>query len=254
MQKCVTAALFLLLAGCVSRAPPLLDSGPPSAGFARTALSDGAPDVALNVATNILGSRPYDEEALLIQADALATLGRTREAEASYRSVLQRDPGSPAANRGLGRALLATDPAAAEALFQQIAARDPRDIAALNDLGIARDLQGRHADAQTAYRQALAASPDLPAATANLALSLSLSGHAAEAMQMLRPLAGEPNAAPRLRFDLAAVETMAGNRQEAAALLAGDMQSDKLQDALDGFAALSPAPAADPPAPAAAGQ
>jgi hypothetical protein len=59
---------------------------------------------------------------------------------------------------------------------------------------------------------------------------------------MLRPLGGVPNAAPRLRFDLAAVETMAGNRQEAADLLKGDMQSDKLQDALDGFAALSPTP------------
>jgi Flp pilus assembly protein TadD len=241
MQKCVTPALLLLLAGCVSRGPPQLDSGPPSATFARTALSDGAPDVALNVSSDILQTHPADTDALLVQADAFAELGRTHDAEASYRSVLARDPGSAAASRGLGRVLLASDPSAAEALFQQAVARDAHDVAALNDLGIARDLEGRHADAQAAYRQALASAPDLPAATANLALSLSLSGHAAEGMQLLRPLANVPDAAPRLRFDLAAVETMAGDRQDAAELLKGDMQSDQLQGALDGFAALSPA-------------
>jgi Flp pilus assembly protein TadD len=240
MQKCVTAASFLLLAGCVSHAPQLLDSGPPSVAIARTALSDGAPDVALNVSTSILGAHPADQEALLVQADAFAALGRSREAEASYRGILARNPASAAANRGLGRLLLASDPAAAETQFEQITARDAHDAAALNDLGIARDLQGRHADAQTAYHLALAAAPDLPAATANLALSLSLSGHAAEAMQLLRPLGAAPNAAQRLRFDLAAVETMAGNRQDAADLLKSDMQSEQLQAALDGFAALSP--------------
>jgi Flp pilus assembly protein TadD len=241
MQKCVTGAALLLLAGCAGQAPPQLGTGPPSAGFARTALSNGAPEVALNVSANILKTRPTDQEALLIQADALAQLGRMHEAEDSYRRVLAADPSSVAANLGLGRILLSTDPAAAEAVFKQAVARDPRDVAALNDFGIACDLQGRHADAQTQYRQALAVSPDMPAAIANLALSLSLSGHAAEGMQLLRPLADAPNALPRLRYDLAAVETMAGQRQEAASLLKADLPSDKLQDALDGFAALSPA-------------
>ena len=47
---------------------------------------------------------------------------------------------------------------------------------ALNDLGIARDLQGRHTDAQTAYRSALGVDPDMRAAQVNLALSLAMSG------------------------------------------------------------------------------
>ena len=240
MQKCVTGTVLLLLAGCAAHGPQLLDTGPPSATIAQTALSDGAPDVALNVADGLLKTNPADPQALLIQADALAQLGRAHKAEDAYRAVLARDPGSAAADRGLGRVLLASDPAAAEALFQQAAARDSHDAAALNDLGIARDLQGRHADAQTAYRQALASMPDQLAATANLALSLSLSGHPSEGVQLLRPLVAGPDAAPRLRFDLAAVETMAGDRQDAAALLKGDMDTDKLQGALDGFAALSP--------------
>jgi Flp pilus assembly protein TadD len=241
MQKCVTGALLLALAGCATHGPQLLDTGPPSATFARTALTNGAPDVALNVSTDILRTRPSDEEALLVQGDALAQLGRGHEAEASFRQVIARDPASAAANRGLGRLLLASDPPAAEALFRQMLDRDAHDVAALNDLGIACDLQGHHADAQTTSRLALAVSPDSPAATANLALSLSLTGHAAEGIQLLRPLAGAAGAAPRLRYDLAAVETMAGERQEAALLLKDDLQSDKLQGALDGFAALSPA-------------
>ena len=47
---------------------------------------------------------------------------------------------------------------------------------ALNDLGIARDLQGRHTDAQMAYRQALGISPEMSAAQVNLALSLAMGG------------------------------------------------------------------------------
>ncbi len=234
--------LLLLLAGCADHAAPELSNGPPSAGLARTALDDGAPEVALNVSAGILKARPDDEAALLVQGDALAQLGRRQEAEASFRRVIARDPGSAAASRGLGRLLLASDPAMAEATFQQAIRNDARDAASLNDLGIARDLLGRHAEAQTAYRQALAVSPDMSAATANLALSLSLSGHAAEGMRMLGPLADAPNAAPRLRYDLAAVATMAGDRPAAAALLKNDLAPERLQDALDGFAALSQPP------------
>jgi Flp pilus assembly protein TadD len=240
MQKCVTATMLLILAGCVGHAPtPLLGTGTPSIGFARTALSDGAPEVALNVATAILKTSPGNEDALLVQGDALAQLGRGPEAEEVFRRVIARDPRSAAACLGLGRLLLATDPAGAEAMFQQAIAQQANDAAALNDLGIARDLQAHHAEAQIAYRQALAVAPDMSAATANLALSLSLSGHAAEGEQLLRPLVASPQTQPRLRYDLAAVATMAGDRQEAASVLKDDLPSSKLQDALDGFAALS---------------
>jgi Flp pilus assembly protein TadD len=231
--------LAVWLAGCAAQGPPQLSTASPSDNVARSALADGAPEVALNVTANILATHPADEQALLIRADAFAMLGRPQDADASYRQVLARDPGSDAALRGLGRLLLNSDPAAAEALFQQAVARDPRDAAAFNNLGIARDMQGRHADAQIAYREALAVSPDMAAATANLALSLSLSGHAAEGLQLLKPLALPANAPSKLRYDYAAVATMAGDRQEAAGALRNDLTPDKLRDALDGFAALA---------------
>jgi hypothetical protein len=53
-------------------------------------------------------------------------------------------------------------------------------------------------------------------------------------------LAESADAAPRLRYDLAAVATMAGERQAAAAILKNDLPPEKLRDALNGFAALSP--------------
>jgi Flp pilus assembly protein TadD len=251
MGKRLIGLLLLLLAGCGGDPlHPLLSTRLPSDSFARTALSDGAPGMALSVSANILNAHPDDEQAMLTQGDALAQLGRAPEAEAVFRRVIARDPASGAAFRGLGRLLLARDPAAAEAAFRQAIARDAHDAASSNDLGIALDLQGRHDDAQAAYHQALTASPAMIAATANLALSLSLSGHAAEAMQLISPLAMSANAAPRLRYDLAAVATLAGERQEAAAVLKDDLPADKLESALNGFAALSPAPPLSTPAPA----
>jgi Flp pilus assembly protein TadD len=241
MRK-IGPAILLLLAGCGGPPSHELATGPPSVGFARTALSDGAPQVALGVSSGILQAHPDDEAALLVQGDALSRLGHPTEAEASFRHVLARDPGAVAAYLGLGRLFLASNPTEAEAMFQQAIDHAPTDTAALNDLGIARDLQGHHLEAQLAYRQALDIAHDMPAATANLALSLSLSGHAGEALQLLKPLAAAPDATPRLRYDLAAVATMAGERQTAADALKGDLPSEKLQDALDGFAALSAVP------------
>ena len=64
----------------------------------------------------------------------------------------------------------------------------------MTDLGIALDLQERHAEAQAAYRQALDAAPDLDAARVDLGLSLALSGDGAAGAQVLRPLAASADA------------------------------------------------------------
>ena len=57
---------------------------------------------------------------------------------------------------------------------------------ALNDLGIARDLQGRHTDAQTAYREALGVNPDMAAR----------SGQPGTVLGNERPVAGRGSFAP----------------------------------------------------------
>ena len=138
--------------------------------------------------------------------------------------------------------MLASNPRAAELLFLEALAREPRDAKALNDLGIARDLQGRHADAQAAYRQALGVAPEMQAATANLALSLALTGQAAQGAALLRPLAAGPDAPARLRNDMAVVSELAGDRAGAAEMLGTGLSPEQVRDTLRGYDALALAP------------
>jgi Flp pilus assembly protein TadD len=208
---------------------------------ARAALSSGSPDVAANVAVNILAGNPRDLGALLIHGDALAATGRSNEAVTSYAKALAIDPGSVGAKIGLGRLRLGTDPAQAELLFLSALEREPRNAVALNNLGIAHDLQGNHANAQNAYRQALGADPTMRAAEVNLALSMALHGQAANAVQILAPLARNQEASRRLRHDFAAVLAMAGDKEAARKILGEDLAPEQIERALLGYEALGSA-------------
>ena len=242
-MRAPAALLVLLLAGCAGNQGMRLSSAPPGLNVAEAALAGGAPDVALQVSTARLQREPGEAAAMLVQADALAALGRRREAEDGYRRVLALHPDSAPARLGLGRLTLGTDPRGAELLFLEALAREPRNAKALNDLGIARDLQGRHADAQAAYRQALGVAPDMQAATANLALSLALSGQAAQGAALLRPLAAGPQASTRLRNDMAVVAELAGDRAGATEMLGSGLSPQQVEDTLRGYDALALAPA-----------
>jgi hypothetical protein len=140
---------------------------------------------------------------MVARADALYALGAPADARAAYRQAVAADPSDAAAELGLGRTLVRTDPHAAEAAFRAALVRQPDNVLALNDLGIACDMQGHHAAAQTAYRHALAVAPDSADVQTNLGLSLVLSGDGAKAVGMLRPLATAPEATSLQRADLA---------------------------------------------------
>jgi Tfp pilus assembly protein PilF len=204
---------------------------------AQAALRGGSPQIALQIAGSILAREPNNDAVLIIQGEALTQLGRLDEAAASFSVVLQHDAASVGGHIGLGRVRLASDPASAEGLFLEALQREPHNAVALNNLGIARDLQGRHADAQTAYRSAMAANPDMTAAQVNLALSLAMGGRSSDAVQLLRPLASDPGASRQVRHDMAAVLTMGGNRAEAETILSKDLPPQEVRQALDGYAA-----------------
>jgi Flp pilus assembly protein TadD len=114
------------------------------------------------------------------------------------------------AQLALGRILLHTDPARAEQVFQAVLADSPRNADILNDLGVARDLQGHHAEAQAAYREALSAAPTLRAARINLGLSLALTGDSANALTTVQPIAATPSSAGAEQADVAAINSLAG--------------------------------------------
>jgi Flp pilus assembly protein TadD len=234
MRWLLPLLLLPLLAAC---ATPSSDSAGSGTAVADALLRSGSSQLALQALQPVLAQHPDDAAALAEQGDALMGLGRTDAAAESYRHALRSDPAFSRAQMGLGRILLSREPAEAERLFAEVARREPRNADALNDLGVARDLQGRHTDAQIAYRSALAADPATQGAAVNLALSLAMTGQGAEAERLLRPLAEAPAASRQLRHDLAAVLAMEGNEREAQRILAADLSPTEVRQALASFRA-----------------
>jgi Flp pilus assembly protein TadD len=228
--------LVLLLAGAGCASKDVSTATARQDAVSDAALMAGSPDVALRLADEALARDPADPGALVRRGLALTVLGRLGEARDSLRKVVARQPHNVQALLALGRVQLPVDPAEAESLFQSVLAQDAHNAAALNDLGIARDLQGKHVDAEAAFRAALAAKPDMSAAQVNLALCLAMRGQASEAIGLLRPLADGPGATQKVRENYAAVLAMAGERAQAEHILAGNMSPSEVAPALDELA------------------
>ena len=231
-------AVLLVTGGCSLRSDNVT-IGQVSLLTAQVAQSAGSPEVALSICDNLLTRQTRRAELQVCRGDALAALARDVEAGAAYRSALAIDKGYAAAWVGLGRMSLASDPAAAETSFLEALLTAPRNPVALNNLGISRDLQGRHAEAQVAYGEAIAASPEMRAPRVNLALSLALTGKTAEAVTIMRPIGGRPGASIRERHDYAAVLAMDDRPDEAATLLSPELSSSQIDIALGGYRFLS---------------
>ncbi len=233
---------LLLLMSCAVDRDKTFATGSPSLDVGSVALANGAPDTALHIAQQKLAANPSNVPALVMQAGAQAALGQRDQAMRSYGQALSIDPADPAASLGLGRLQLGSDPAAAANVLLPLTTRDPRNVAALIDLGIARDLLGQHAEAQRTYRLALAIDPDRIAGNINLGLSLALSGDSQQALAILRPVALNPSASPRMRQDLAVALVLAGDDAGAARILHTDMPPPQVQAAVTSYRALRAAP------------
>ena len=229
------ATMLALVLGACSPQVGRLGTGTPSLNTAETALASGAPELALQICTALLERGQRSPDVLTCQGNALTALGRNGEAGSSFATALAVQPDSLEAMTGVGRLRLATSPAEAEQLFLQILAKQPRNPVALNNLGIARDLQGRHQDAQTAYGAAIGIAPDMRAPQVNLALSMALSGRAGDASRLMRPIASQPTATLRERHDFAAILAMEGRSDEAARYLRPELSGVQLESALAGF-------------------
>lgn len=226
-------ALLLTVSGCGTMVSSGTGTRTPGLNVAEAALQGGAGQIALQVSDGVLRDSPNNVRAMEIKGDALTLLGDYDQAEGIFQALLAKDPNSVRAGIGLGRVRLAKDPAAAEVLFQKVLQHDPKNVTALNNLGIARDLQGRHAQAQPAYREALAINPDLESAQVNLALSMAISGQGPAAIKLLQARATQPGAPTRVKHDYAVVLAMAGNRAGAERVLSDDMPPDEARQLLD---------------------
>jgi Flp pilus assembly protein TadD len=186
---------------------------------ADAALVGGAPEVALRIADLTLARDPRNAEALVSKGDALYAMGLREEARSAYRQAVDLDPKLGPAQVGLGRTLVQSDPTAAEAAFLAAVSARPDDSAALNNLGIARDLLGRHNEAQEAYRHALAIAPGAADVKVNLGLSLTLTGDRGAAIEVLREAAAVPAVAQGRGKELAAALALAGDGAGAGPVL-----------------------------------
>ncbi len=245
----------LLLAGCVQEqsggsTAPSAQVSPSTLNVADAAIAGGDPNMALSVSQSVLATDSTNVDALVHEGDAYYALGRCPAADAAYQLALDHDAKAGAAETGLGRCLLKTDPAAAEAALEAAVQDDPGNAAAWNDLGIARDLRGNFAGAVHPYQQALLANPALTAAEVNLGLSLALSGNGPQALQYLGPLATGQGATPKIREDYAAALVASGRSDEAKQVLAVDLPPDQVISAMDGFTALIAQSQIPPPPPA----
>ena len=212
--------------------------GPNTLNVADAAIAGGDPAMALSVSQSVLQSDPNNLDALIHEADAYYALQRCPDAIAAYTLALKFEPKSSEAETGLGRCEIKTDPKAAEVSLMRAVQDDRQNAAALNDLGIARDLQGNFAGAADSYHQALLADPGLTAVEVNFGLSLALSGNGAEALQYLGPLAMSPDATPKIRQNYAAALVASGRDADARQVLSIDLPPDQVNTVLAGFTAV----------------
>ena len=185
MRGPVVVLAIFLLAACTTHKEEF-SSNLPSVNVGVVALDNGEPAIAASIASARLQRVPGSLPDMLLRGLAEANLGQTEAAAADFRAVLDNRPTSVQAALGLARLVMARDPAAAEAYLAPAVVRGDATAAVWNNLGVARDLQGHHADAQDAYRHAIAADPLMQAAQVNLARSLSLTRSVAPAGEILQ--------------------------------------------------------------------
>lgn len=169
---------ILLLSACNTVQRPVSQSDHPTLRVADAALASGSPEIAVNVARGVLARDAYNIPAQLMLAQAFYTLKLYPESEAAFKVVLKLRSDDAAANLGLGRIKLSQEDFPAAEMYFRRAVQQKLLPETLSNLGVALDLQNRHAEAQAEYQRALAIDPTSAATQANLALSLTRSSEA----------------------------------------------------------------------------
>jgi Flp pilus assembly protein TadD len=186
--------------------------------LAEATLNGGDAEAAIRLYRRAAAAEPAAVAPRLGLARAYLAVGALPEARDAFAALRARAPLDAA--RGLGRvALAAGDPVEAKARFAEVLNAEPDDVAALNGVAVALDLEGRHGEARRTYAKALALAPTNRAIASNAALSLALAGNTREAVAELRALADTPMAPKSARHNLALALGLAGDAAAARDLL-----------------------------------
>jgi tetratricopeptide (TPR) repeat protein/SAM-dependent methyltransferase len=159
----------------------------------------GQPRAAVDLISQAIALNDRVAELHSNLGNALMDLGRTAEAEASYRKALALKPDYAAARNNLGTLLQGRgEHKQAEACYRRALALDPRYTEAHDNPGVALLEQAHSAEAEASCRRALALNPDHAAAYSNLGNALLMQGRSVEAeaccRQALTLAPGHPEA------------------------------------------------------------
>ena len=212
----------------------------PSLKAARSALMDGQAETSLAIAHGVLVSDPNDIQALVAAGDSDVQLNNRRTAEKEYRRALAVNASYVPARLGLGKLKMRDDIKGAEAEFRTVLASNPHDAAALTDLGVTLDLQGRHKEAQADYTAAMLANPDLTSTRVDMGLSLALSGDPTRAEQLIREAVESGPVPAKIRADLAVAQVAEGRSDQAELTLQADLSADEAKASVAAMSDLAP--------------
>jgi len=141
-----------------------------------------------------LATDPKDFATLIGAGRAAIELGDAQAAAGFFARADEVNPRSPLPQAGMGAAQVVAGNAQAALPYFTRAQQLGATLATIGcDRGLAYDMLGRQADAQSDYRAALS-SPDGDEARRRLALSLAISGDKAGALQTIAPLAAKGDA------------------------------------------------------------
>jgi Flp pilus assembly protein TadD len=192
---------------------------------------------AINLYKSAIAASPTDTDTQVELGETELEAGQIDDAVTQFEAIPPTSKSALGAQLGLERAyLMLSQPQKALGYADAAAILEPANIRVLIGRGVALDMLGRHAEAQTSYRGALAITPSDIAARSNLALSLAMTGQFDEAIAILTPLARAPNATPRLRQNLALVYGLKGDSSAARTLSLVDLDPKSADDNLKFFA------------------
>jgi Flp pilus assembly protein TadD len=209
---------------------------------------------AINVYKSALAKNPTNKLPIYLKlGEAYMNVERLEEAKKTYEEALPYDEHDEV-KKHLGRLYLSTGkPDQAIAIFEGIILVHKDDIKALNGLGVAYDLKGKHVIAQDYYRKALAINGENEDVKSNLGLSLAFSGHFKESLELLEPIGGAVNATSKQRHNLALAYGLSGNQAKSQELYAKDLESSVINEnlhAINMVPKCNPCPPASTPQPA----
>ena len=189
----------------------------------------------------LLATDPTNFQALVTAGRAALETGDPEAAASFFGRAQEVNPNSYLPPAGMGGALVATGNAADALPYFTRAQQLGASVASIGaDLGLAYDLMGQQALAQSDYRAALSG-PNPDDARRRLALSLAISGQQAQALAMLQPLLMRSD--PAAKRGRAFILALGGNISDAETALNFVMPgaSSRMDPFFRRLAALTPA-------------